>query len=273
MPYLPWRSNLERSSIRERVEDGLLRARRARRHLHRCSATTPCSNPRPAKCGCGRRRALQALFAAATPSPPALIAQLAARTRAATRDASSAQLRRRSRLGARVAARLPRHALRPTAVDLPAATSTVTDAGAPWSCASIRASPSAPARIPPRRCAWSGSTAHAASRASRVIDYGCGSGVLGIAAARLGAAPVPSLRHRPAGADRHARERRAPTASAAGVQVRARAAAAAAPVPTCWWRTSWPARCASSRRSCAAAGAAWRADRARRHPAEPGAKR
>ena len=41
------------------------------------------------------------------------------------------------------------------------------------------------------------------------IDYGCGSGVLAVAAAKLGRARRLRLRHRSAGADRHARQRRA----------------------------------------------------------------
>ena len=55
-----------------------------------------------------------------------------------------------------------------------------------WSCGSIRASLSAPARIRPRRCASSGSTKHVEPGA-RVIDYGCGSGILAVAAVKLGA--------------------------------------------------------------------------------------
>ena len=40
-----------------------------------------------------------------------------------------------------------------------------------------------------------------------MIDYGCGSGILGIAALKLGASHVIGGRHRSTGAPRHARER------------------------------------------------------------------
>ncbi len=52
-----------------------------------------------------------------------------------------------------------------------------------------RAWPSAPAAIRPRDCAWNGWN-RPSSRAITLLDYGCGSGILGIAALKLGAADV-----------------------------------------------------------------------------------
>ena len=65
---------------------------------------------------------------------------------------------------------------------------------------------------PTTACASTGSTAH--DLAGRdVVDYGCGCGILAIAALKLGAARGAGRGHRPAGAHRHARERACATAS------------------------------------------------------------
>ena len=60
----------------------------------------------------------------------------------------------------------------------------------------------------------------------RVIDYGCGSGVLAVAAAKLGARAVACLRHRSAGADRH-RDNATPTTCDRVASTRSRLAARA----------------------------------------------
>ena len=110
-----------------------------------------------------------------------------------------------------------------------------------------RASPSAPARTRPPRCAWSGWT-RTRRAGLRVIDYGCGSGILGIAALLLGAARVQRGRHRSAGAA--ARPARTPSATAsrplASSVSAARGARRRRSRPTCCWPISSPARCASS---------------------------
>ena len=57
-----------------------------------------------------------------------------------------------------------------------------------------RAWPSAPARIRPRACAWAGSPRTRRDIAGRrVLDYGCGSGILAIGAALHGGAPIDAV--------------------------------------------------------------------------------
>ena len=93
--------------------------------------------------------------------------------------------------------------------------------------------------------------------AHRVIDYGCGSGILGIAAARLGASACRGLRHRSAGAAGD-RENAAANGVAGQLAICADAGASAARRSTCWWPTSSPAPVRAgargSRAWCAAAG-------------------
>ena len=61
--------------------------------------------------------------------------------------------------------------------------------------------------MPPPRCASPGSTKTPA-QGQLAIDYGCGSGVLAVAAVKLGAREAYAFDIDPAGADRHARQRR-----------------------------------------------------------------
>ena len=76
------------------------------------------------------------------------------------------------------------------------------------SSGSTRAWPSAPARTRPRACACAGSPRQRRSaRWARVLDYGCGSGILAIGAALHGARADRRRRHRPG----RGRMRRAPT--------------------------------------------------------------
>ena len=70
---------------------------------------------------------------------------------------------------------------------------------------------SAPARTRRRGCA--SSCCSSSSPAARCVDVGCGSGVLAIAAARLGWAPVLGVDHERESVAGDARQRRAPTAS------------------------------------------------------------
>ena len=79
------------------------------------------------------------------------------------------------------------------------------------------------------------------------IDYGCGSGVLAVAAAKLGARASLRVRHRSAGADRHARQRRRERRRSARAR-RSNATRRCPPARTSCWLTSCAARCASSRR-------------------------
>ena len=69
-----------------------------------------------------------------------------------------------------------------------------------WSCGSTRAWRSAPARMRPRRMCLAWLDEHVQPRASVAIDYGCGSGILAVAAvklgARAGAMPSTSIRRR-----------------------------------------------------------------------------
>ena len=58
-----------------------------------------------------------------------------------------------------------------------------------------------------------GAAAGASEPRGSFVDVGCGSGVLAIAAARLGYAPVLALDNDPASVGGHGRERRAPTGS------------------------------------------------------------
>ena len=111
----------------------------------------------------------------------------------------------RPRLGTRMAARLPSHVFRPATVGR-AASRARAHAGRGDRAPRSRASRSAPARTPPRPCAWPGST-KMPQAGQLAIDYGCGSGVLAVAAVKLGAREALCLRHRSAGAHRHARQR------------------------------------------------------------------
>ena len=105
--------------------------------------------------------------------------------RASSRSALQRARRGRSGLGARVAARFSRHALRAPAVGVSAARDRSHDPRRSW-CGSTPAWRSAPAPTRPPRCAWNGSTARRCA-GQQVVDYGCGSGVLAIAALKLGA--------------------------------------------------------------------------------------
>ena len=62
-----------------------------------------------------------------------------------------------------------------------------------------------------RGCAWS--CCSSSSRAARVVDLGCGSGVLAIAAAKLGFGPVLGVDHEPESRSRPRATTRASTAS------------------------------------------------------------
>ena len=95
--------------------------------------------------------------------------------------------RRRPGLGTRLDGPVQADALRSPTVDRAVERRRASTNPMPSWCAWTRAWPSAPARIRPPRCAWSGWTAWTWPDA-RVIDYGCGSGVLAIAALKLGAA-------------------------------------------------------------------------------------
>ena len=109
-----------------------------------------------------------------------------------------------------------------------------------------------------RRCAWSGSM-RTSRRATRVIDYGCGSGVLALAAAKLGARAVHCFDIDPQALLATAENAAANGVAAAGAGARG-GRDAAAPAPTCCSPTSSPGRCASWRRAsqrCCAPGA-WR---------------
>ncbi len=83
------------------------------------------------------------------------------------------------------------------------------------SCASIRASRSAPAAIRPRASCWAFSR-EAVRGGERVLDYGCGSGILALAAAKLGAARVDGV-----DVDPQAVETALANARANGVELRA----------------------------------------------------
>ena len=104
------------------------------------------------------------------------------------------------------------------------------------SCASTPASRSAPDRIRPRGCACDGFATNLRGGES-VLDYGCGSGILAIAAAKLGAARV-------VGVDVDPQAMRASTANATMNGVDATFAhagrASAAAASTSWSPTSSP---------------------------------
>ena len=100
-------------------------------------------------------------------------------------------------------------------------------------CGSIPASPSAPAATRARAWCLRWLDAQRRPGGERVLDYGCGSGILAIAAAKLGAGAVDAV-----DIDPQALETTAANARANGVALRvARAGAPAARQPTTWW---WP---------------------------------
>ena len=79
-------------------------------------------------------------------------------------------------------------------------------------CGSIPAWRSAPARIRPPRCAcngWMRSPKRANCDGRTVLDFGCGSGILALAALKLGAARAVGVDNDPQALHRHARQRRA----------------------------------------------------------------
>jgi hypothetical protein len=137
---------------------------------------------RRARRRCGR------LFASPDCSPPITTCSRCCRAwrdRAGARPGAGGDPRRQG-LGARVDAALPAHALRRAPVDLSQLEVDPPDPDAS-TCSSIPASPSARAPIQPRRCA-SAALDSLPCAGLRVVDFGCGSGILGVAALKLGAA-------------------------------------------------------------------------------------
>jgi hypothetical protein len=167
------------------------------------AAMSPCSSPSPAKSGCGATRWCAPCSILGRPSDAPGAISSARRPPGPAHHADRARARRRGpRLGARLAHRLEIHALRPAAMGMPHGRSERPRIPRPSSCASTPGWPSAPARIPPPPVPANPGSLPLAGRT--LIDYGCGSGILGIAALKLGAARDGG-RPRPPGAAGHPR--------------------------------------------------------------------
>ena len=149
--------------------------------------TTRCWSPNPANCASGPAPGVRALFAARARCGGGAGAAPGRRTGHPGR-AHPVGARARPGLGARMAEGLPCHALRAAAVGVPVPRDG-RRARARWSC-----------NLDPGLAFGTGTHASTALCLSwldanlrpgeRVIDYGCGSGVLALAAAKLGAAAV-----------------------------------------------------------------------------------
>ena len=192
-----------------------------------------CSNPCPAKSGCGAIRWCARCSSRRTTTRP----EPRGTRRALAASAPSARVRGRgARLGARLARGLEIHAVRPRGSGSARRPMNRRRTRLPSSCASTRArvrhrhpcddvAVSAAARI---RCR---------SPVADVIDYGCGSGILAIAALKLGAVRACRRRSRSPGAHRDARQCSPQRRS--GPDRHPRRPAGSSP-PTWSWPTSWP---------------------------------
>ena len=154
----------------------------------RTRPTTRCSSPRRAQTPLWPTVVVKALFGA--DADAAATGERRSSRRCPAGAARPLRDARRQGLGTRVAQGLPADALRTPPLGVPGRHAGRPPTRTRSASNSTPASPSAPARTRPRHCASSGWT-RTDSRRGRVIDYGCGSGILAIAALKLGAARVP----------------------------------------------------------------------------------
>ena len=175
------------------VESRARRSRRARGHAARRRGPSDLRTRARRDAALARDRAFGAVRARSRPRRPRPRAD---RSRARSlAGAGRVPHRRGSGLDTRLDGPVPADALRPAALDLSWNIGRRRTTPTRSSGASIPASRSAPARIRRPRSASNGSMRSTSGLA--VIDYGCGSGVLAIAALKLGAAHVVGVDNDP----------------------------------------------------------------------------
>jgi len=196
MPFLQLSLDIARAT--RALRGRAVRTRRAVRHPARTRLTIPSWSRHPARCRSGQP-------SSCVPSLPPTPTSTRSGRRSVRHRARSHAHRRKAQFepvptapGARVAQGLQADALRAAALVCPVASDRTQPPSGPtwtWSCSSsIRDLRSARAPTRPRHCASSArfgreSRHDGANHGSqaRFIDYGCGSGILAIAALRLGA--------------------------------------------------------------------------------------